>query len=168
MAGDLYIATGGGAYHIYLWRVGKISDIGTLPGYQDSNVRGLSDDGEVLGLALYDTVTEHRKQAFLWQNGVFSALPSLGGPRVDPNSINSRGVAVGASSFPGSGFSDHAVLWQRGQVFDLNGLIPPGSDLVLDAAFGINDQGWIVCEGMHANKPQGVLLIPDAPRAVKR
>jgi hypothetical protein len=56
---------------------------------------------------------------------------------------------------------EHAVLWEKGEILDLNNFVPPGSDLILAEAVFINDRGEIVSFGVLANGDvHAFLLIP--------
>ena len=60
----------------------------------------------------------------------------------------------------------HAFLASGGRVYDLNDLIPAGSDWVLQEALSINDRGQIVGRGVRAGSPdvvRYVLLDASAP-----
>jgi probable HAF family extracellular repeat protein len=59
-------------------------------------------------------------------------------------SINEAGQIVGNSAPECDFFTQtRAFLWERGQVFDLNMFVAPGSDLYLSEADFINDRGDI-------------------------
>ena len=55
----------------------------------------------------------------------------------------------------------HALLWQNGQMIDLNGCIPAGSGWVLTGASDINNQGQICGTGKHNGQQAGFLLTPQ-------
>jgi hypothetical protein len=63
-------------------------------------------------------------------------------------SINNRTQIVGLS-FDASGNVISPVLWQNGEIDDLNNLIPADSSLFLLEALGINDLGQIVGYGVQ-------------------
>jgi hypothetical protein len=74
------------------------------------------------------------------------ALPLLSGLSgrsvyIAAASINTAGVIVGG---PSENVNDYGVIWENGQVQDLNTLIPPGNSQTLGAATLITDQGWIL------------------------
>jgi probable HAF family extracellular repeat protein len=145
-----------------LWTEGVPQDLGTLPGGFHSYARGINDHGVVVGKAQ----TSDGLQAFVWQDGAMSQLPNLGGTLSWAWDINNDGLIVGYSN-------ERAVIWENGQLFDLNSLItgiPTGSHnsgLVLKEAYAVNEMGWIVARGTALNAERAYLLIPvPEPSAV--
>ena len=65
-------------------------------------------------------------------------------------SVNSRGQIAGTSRLADC-HTVHAVLWQNGNIYDLNDLVPPDSGLELFETRQINDEGVIAGNGL----PQG-------------
>jgi hypothetical protein len=72
--------------------------------------------------------------------------------------INNNGLAVG--EIDRFGVDQHAVVWIGTTPFDLSSILPPGpfDDNKLTAAFGVNDRGQIVGEGMLNGRDTGFLL----------
>src|SRR5262249_2048317 len=58
--------------------------------------------------------------------------------------------------------NNRAVLFQDGQTFDLNSLIPPTPGLILTAATDINSSGQIVGFGNLYGEPRAFLLTPQS------
>jgi probable HAF family extracellular repeat protein len=84
-----------GEYHAFLWRSGKMIDLGVLPGYPQSIASGINNRGEIVGQCSGDE-TGYRDNmcAFIWKNGQMSAV----GGRQQPSSaydINELGQIVG-------------------------------------------------------------------------
>ena len=150
--------------HAFQWRKGVLTDLGTLPGGNNSLAFSINAPGTVFGASengLPDPV--YGVRAFvtaIWKDGEVQALPTLGGglswPGAGSLSINDRGQTVGASMntspdpdgfgtaliFPGvvvPGNHWHAVLWQNGTVQDLGTL---GDGLDSDALF-VNERGQV-------------------------
>jgi probable HAF family extracellular repeat protein len=152
LAGDMI-------FHPFLWtKPGPMQDLGTLGG-DNATAYALSDAGEVVG---YSELPGNQVfDAFLWKNGVLTDLGTVGGDACScANAINSSGQIVGcdlstvADPFhPGCDTSQHATLWENGQKFDLNTLIPPHSALSLTRAYAINDHGVIAGIGNPAGCP---------------
>jgi probable HAF family extracellular repeat protein len=142
--------TAAGERHAFLYREGRISDLGTLPGYHRSEAYGINDRGDVVGradggaLPLRDgggrvlRNVEAGWQAVLWSGG---AVRDLGpGAAWD---INNRGEVIG---HPPAG---HGFLWTRagGRVE----IRPEAPDRILHSK-AINEAGAIV--GMFG-RPSG-------------
>ncbi len=163
----------GGAYlpgdnteHAVLW-VGSPVDLGTLGG-PNSNVAWPNHDnrGAIVGIAetadldplgehwscsaFFPTVTGHICLGFVWENGVMSALPTLGGNNGYAAGANSRGQIVGwaentihdPTCVPPQVLQFEAVIWgpKIGQMQQL----PPLSGDPDSAATAINDEGQVV------------------------
>jgi uncharacterized membrane protein len=128
----------GGAFHAVIWEGKQVTDLGLLPGYTKSLATDLNEIGQIVGTA---EDLEEGEKAVLWQNGGVVSLPDFGGSFNRARAINESGLIVGKAS-------GKAVLWRDGQVIDLNTLLPPNSGWEMTDAHGINDQGWIVGQGM--------------------
>jgi probable HAF family extracellular repeat protein len=117
---------------------GKMTNLGTLGG-DDSFASGINDAGQIVGGA-YASTTGFVLDAFLYQNGKMTALPSLGYLQY-PNSyayaINKNGVIVGYSTDPSA--TQRACIWQNGTVTNIDTLDSGGS-----AAGAINSAGVVV------------------------
>ncbi len=119
---------------------GTYIDLGTLGG--TTTPIGINDLGEVVGIS--------SERPFLWVNGTMQELALLPGHTSGhARAINNSHQVVGMSIPPGlSGFSNaRAVLWENGQVIDLNTPATASAGVVLHSAFGINDTGQIVGRG---------------------
>jgi len=150
-----------------LWRDGSLDTLGTLGG-PNSIVQwpGISNNGVVAGItelaeldplhelwsctAFLPSVTGHICRGFVWQNGVMTELPTLGGYQGFATSVNSQGQVVGWAETPVHDptcnapqvLQFRAVLWdtQRGTMHELRPL--PGDST--SAATGINERGQVI------------------------
>lgn len=156
-----------GHRHAAVWAHGVRTDVGTLPGGLHSMLvwPGVNDSGQVVGIShigVADSLGEFWScsaflsgagnicHAFLWDNGVITQLPTLGGTNGFGADLNNRGQAVGwaeTAEFDGSctgvqklGFK--AVLWEprKGTRRPLQPL--PGHSA--SAATAINERGEAV------------------------
>lgn len=158
--------------HAILWRNEQATDLGTLGGLNSSavqvNERGLLTGdaqtsavdplGENWGLLFFCTKYpcqgyQNVVRAFVWRDGVMTALPTLGGNNALPgftDSVNKRGQVVGFAEnntrdpncTPPQVLDWEAVIWgpKKGEIHELSPL--PGDSI--GGAFGINDHGQVV------------------------
>jgi len=139
----------------FLWDGKQLIDLGSLGGDIGFG-NWVNDAGEVVGQsALAGDQVFH---AFLWKNGKMSDLGLLPGDTFsEPEVINASGQIVGYSGNP-TGIS--AVLWENGQIFDLNTLVA-GAGMTLSFASDINDRGEISAFAVLPDGDQhAVLLVP--------
>jgi probable HAF family extracellular repeat protein len=128
----------------------------------------VNDSGEVVGAAANQNLLD--LLAFYWKDGVMTSLGTLEGDSCSAaDAINSSGLIVGGSGFstpppffPGcTDPVEHAVIWENGQIFDLNLLVTNPSDLTLTEATFINDKGEISGFGiLPSSDTHAFLLIP--------
>ena len=114
--------------------------------------RDLNDRKQVVG----EVSTGEGSNAFLWERGTFTQLPSLAGAvRTGAYSVNNAGEIVGTAALS---TASRATLWNDGQVSDLNDLIlasdPQQPFVTLEQAPLINDHGVIVATGRDSRFPQ--------------
>jgi probable HAF family extracellular repeat protein len=123
--------------HPFLWDQGKLIDLSTSSiGGSPLSADWFNDAPEIVGVAAFPNAPS---DAYIWRNGIVTDLGHLKG---DCSSrawgINSKGQVVG-NSRPCQGFWHHAFLWEKGELMDLNDLIPPGSPLVLVGTGPLSD-----------------------------
>ena len=133
-------------YHAFLYRRGKLIDLGTLGG-ADTLANDINTQGEVVGLSLLASGTEG--QAFLYSHGRMTDLGTLGGAGSVAGAINDHGVVVGAAAT--SNNVSHGFVDSDGKMTDLNTLVPSNSGFVIVNAQDINDGGQIVAQAIEAN-----------------
>lgn len=136
--------------HAFRWN-GSMQDLGT-GGWAQSSARGINDNGDVVG-RLINEGNGTDWHAALSQNG--GGFQDLGGTLSTAYDINNAGLMVGESG-------GHAILWENGQLKDLNSQIPANSGWVLQNARAINHRGQIVGKGTFNGQTHSYLLKPNA------
>ena len=152
----------GSSMHAVLWYKGWKIDIGT-PGLggQNSAAFGVNEFGQTVGQVetsrpnaedfcgfnAYGFASSTACRPFLWQDGVMTKLPTLGGHNGFANSINNRGVVAGIAetdatdAAPGCPVHQfEPVVWERGRIHSL----PPYSGDSDGVAAQVNDKGQVV------------------------
>jgi probable HAF family extracellular repeat protein len=122
---------------LFLFQNGKLSDLGIPSGFNSGAATGVNRSDQVVGQFNGGSRRQAFSRAFLWQNGVFTDLGTLGGRSASATGINNSGQIVG-SSLNASG-QNHAFVWQNGTMRDL-GTLPGGA---FSSAAAINDAGAI-------------------------
>ena len=132
-------------FHAFRWG-GGMQDLGT-GGWDSSTAYGMNDNGQVVGrVALNDNQT--------W-NAILFGGPILGGTQSTAWDINNDGLIVGESG-------GQAMLWEDGQMKNLNSLIDPASGWTLQSARAINEKGQIVGKGSFNGATRAFMLKPSA------
>jgi len=138
--------------HGFLWKNGVVTDLGALPGANQSYALAVNNAGQVVG---YSWAYDGPDHAYFWQDGLMSPLALLpGGQGTIARDINNLGQIVGAD------MSHRAVLWEGGAIWDLNDLVPDDSGWTLRDARAINDLGQIVGWGIINGNSHAFLLTP--------
>jgi probable HAF family extracellular repeat protein len=167
--------------HAFLWRHGKLTDLGTLGGFNSGvlSAKPKDDRGEIAGVAESSAVDPLNENfcgfstnlvclGFLWRNGAMTALPTLGGNNAQAFGVNSLGLVVGLAEttvhdtncVSPQVLDWEAVIWGP-QVGDIQELPPFPGDAVA-AAISINDKGQVV----GASAPCGPVNPSNSAHAV--
>jgi chitinase len=142
-----------------------MTDLGVLPGEQDSWATAINSLGHVVGTSgRTDPDTyEISSRSFLYTGG---GLIDLGVPSFQSSAtdINDHGQIVGTMRTAGGFTFDHAYIYENGVAKDLNSLIPAGSGMTLAFAYAINNAGQIVGVGRNAAGNSRAFLLTPMPR----
>jgi probable HAF family extracellular repeat protein len=137
-----------------------MTDLGTLPGLNDSAAVAVNNRGEVIGYSWLEQLGGGNEpyESWVFENGTLVNLGALPGAlQTIVGGINDHGTIVGSSYGANSW---RAVLFDRNRVSDLNNLIDPNSGWTLEFANGINNRGQIVGQGIHDGFFSAYLLTP--------
>ncbi len=164
------------AHHAVLWAAGLKIDLGTLGGPNSVAGFPLNERGQVTGFAETSTPDPLGEDVcgsgthliclpFLWQNGVMTSLPTLGGNNGQADEINNRGQIAGVTEnttpdptcVAPQVLQFKPVLWEKGEVQELP-TFPGDPD---GAASGINDNSQAVGFSGNCTIPFHALLWQD-------
>ena len=143
-----YMTTADGeASDAFLYSNGTMTDLGTLlrgldGTVSDSEATAINSSGQVLGYVNTYNGSTFGSYAFLYSNGT---ITNLGGNYA--YAINDSGQIVGSTG----GEKPDALLYSNGSWTDLNSLIPSDSNVYLEDAVGINNNGQIVAVGSDSS-----------------
>jgi probable HAF family extracellular repeat protein len=112
----------------------SIEVLGTIPSNTTTGLR-IADGGQIAG---YFSTQFQYTQAYLWENGSATALPSLGYDAWALG-INAQGQVVGSA--PNGNTQNQALLWNKGTATILPPLAPAGSTATANA---VNSTGQVV------------------------
>lgn len=132
------------------------TDLGTPLGAYRSAAYAINNVGQVAGFALLHGAN----RGIVWNGTTATELDALPTASFsDPNAINNVGQVVGDSLIylTATDFVWHGTIWNGTTATDLNSLLDASTvdaGWVLNNAFGINDNGWIV--GNASNSLLGI------------
>jgi probable HAF family extracellular repeat protein len=144
--------TAGGASHPFLYRSGRMLDLGTLPGGTASYGTAINNRGDVAGyggINGYGPPFQEFTQGFVWQDGSMRTLGAFYCPcsfnrRYGTSkalAVSSGGQIVGDSETSQGESFRHALLWVGSNMRDLT---PELDRFQSSYAYGINDANQIV------------------------
>jgi hypothetical protein len=149
----------------YSWTLG--GGIAGLPNLAARNYcvsNDATDNGIVVGTGS-TTFFGSNRLPLIWQNGVVSQLPLPAGETIgDANGVNASGVVVGSID---GGSLQQAVIYNGGSATVITQTVP-GTNSFFVTAFGINNSGRIVGQGIdptNAARNVGIVYDMGSPSA---
>jgi probable HAF family extracellular repeat protein len=135
----------------FSWTNGLLAPLPPPTGCTNSYASAVNKQGMVAGSASDGPVKFH---AVVWTAARPSELPASEGKDSSALAINDAGDVVGQCN-------NHACLWRRGKLFDLNNMIGKHGTTVLHEAVAINNHGQIACNGSVNKQIHAYLLTPS-------
>jgi PKD repeat protein len=148
----------------------EFGDVTYLPIPNGGYAAAINNQNMVVGATGNNSTTDEYAHAYLYDynTGTFQDLGTLnGGLTSSAADINERNQVVGTSWLVTRLTSLYdptqyrAVIWDNGQIVDLNTLILSDSGWLLTSATAINDNGDIVGSGLKDGQVHGFLLSGD-------
>ena len=160
--------------HAFQWQNGVLTDLGALPGTNDSLAFSSNDRGEIVGLSENGTIDPiigfPEVHGVLWSHGEIIDLGTLGGNGSFAGTVNDRGQVVGGALNnvpdpygaslaigipPAAPTQLHAFVWENGVMTDLGTLGGPDSE-----AQYVNDAGQIAGQSFTDSTPNPPITAP--------
>jgi probable HAF family extracellular repeat protein len=160
------VVGGTGSGHAFLYSNGAMTQIEPSDS-SAGRAYSINNQGQVVGYYYKGNVG----RAFLYSEGMFTAIGPVDSPYTVAFDINERGHVVGSTwvvdnhSFCRECFEPRAFLYQNGVLTNLNTLLPSGSEWTLVYAFGINNKGEIIGQGLIHGEYHAFLLRLILPSA---
>jgi probable HAF family extracellular repeat protein len=155
-----------GITHAFLWENGRMRDLGTLEGHNDSIAYDINDLGQAIGYSANKNTQQSKP--VIWSNGQITELKTLGGNVNYGVAINNKGQAVGYGNTDVNGSLSHGIIWEDGEIANINSLIsddsgmtPADPEWFVQQINGINDRGQIVGQGINKRTGANHALLLD-------
>lgn len=153
---DIGQVVGSSCNQAFLYSGGTMKSLGYLSGYPYTDVTGINNGGQIVGMSIESIYYNGNASAFLYSNGTITDLGFLTGDWWSgATDINNIGQVVIRGYY-------RSFLYSDGKMTELSTLIDSNSGLSLVDAFSINDAGQIVGSGRDSNgNPRAILITPN-------
>ena len=150
-----WAADAGNYAEAFLWEDGNPTFLGPIPGGFESRAIAVTNDAIVVGSGAIPMkgFPFGVSRAFLWENRKFTMLGTLPGHmHSGAGDVSDARIVVGKSSnVDGNPNISHGFVWQSGTMHNLNDLILPDLELLIQSATAIANSGQIVANGHDPN-----------------
>jgi len=167
--------------HAFVYKDGEIIEIDPFGSLNDSSASGVNNKGQVVGSGFTQdpSFLGSVSRGFIYRDGTTTEIGILeNGRDSQAFSLNERGQVVGIANVGSvsicsdpSGphlcttYIQRAVLYEKGELKDLNSLVPAGSGWDLSWAYGINNSGHITGYGVNNGRFRAFVLTPVKGRS---
>jgi len=135
---------------VFLWEDGDAILLGPVPGGFSSAAGGINRRRQIAGAGRVEVRRGGASiwKSFLWEDGTWTILSMLPGyDGATARGLNDVPQIVGQSNTTENPNDHRALLWQQGEVYDLNELAAIDPGFTIQRAFDINNAGRIVADG---------------------
>jgi uncharacterized membrane protein len=155
IAGSIFARDNGPSSHAARWTNGKYEDLDPI--WSDTSYGlGINESGNIAGWAYR---IGGGQRPVLWQGDKAIDLGDFGGGIGEARALNDLDQVVGNAT--NEQFIQTGFLWEKGNLYKLEDLIPGGSGFVnLEIPFSINNDGQVLCSGFTGNDNHWLLLNP--------
>ncbi|HWB18923.1 MAG TPA: dockerin type I domain-containing protein [Phycisphaerales bacterium] len=146
------VAAGAFPAHAFVWRNGKVTDIGVLAGANNSQATALNDVGQVAGRATFGTsATGFTQRGWFWEEGTGMVELCTECTQSYVYDMNDAGQVVGFAGIPNAPLVGAASIWEKGKMRLLGTMTDLPTGMLLLHAYGINNAGQITGDAMNLN-----------------
>jgi probable HAF family extracellular repeat protein len=138
----------------FLWKDATSTIIADLGSGSGAWPNALSEGGVAVGTG---SRASGGTYAWVYQGGALTELPSPGAYQAQANDVNEAGLVVGMIDLDGD---YRAVIWDSGQLIDLNKVVALDKGVKLTTAYGVGDGGHITGYAYVKNKSRAFRLTP--------
>lgn len=134
---------------------GSLQALPLPAGYTDSLANAISPNGVIAGTCSIGAQGFH---AVVWKDGQPEALSTSTGKESEAYAVDDAGDVVGECN-------NHACLWRKGHLIDLNAVTGKHMHTVFNTAVAITPDGEIACNGIVNKQIHAFLLVPFDKRS---
>jgi len=147
-------------FHAFIYD-GAMQDLGAFGDSNGSEAYSINNEGQIVGYS-YLNIASSFYHAFLYSNGTFRDLGTLGGNYSKASDINKFGVIVGHATIADGQIHGFVYDSSSGTMANLNDLVQDSDGWAIFDAAAVNDRGQIVASAKKEGVTHAFLLTPVA------